>query len=115
MSEDENRYVAPAHPGQASTPLFDASLRMTPASTAGLVRQDQAVRSRLAQLSELRLAGLSAAGTLTAAAGWLLVSAARRRRGGQRREAPAQLADGGPPGPDGGPPRYAGWFTPGER
>lgn len=115
MSEDENRYVAPAHPGQPSTPLFDASLRMTPASTAGLVRQDQAVRSRLAQLSDLRLAGLGAAGTLTVAAGWLLISAARRRRGGQHRKAPAPLVTGGPPGPDGGRPRYAGWFTPGKR
>jgi Porin PorA len=92
MSEDPDLYVAPAGTGTHVTDLFDASLRMTPASVARLVSQDTRVRARISLIGEARTACLCVAGVLVLAAGWLLVPWSARRRPPSR----SPLPDGEP-------------------
>jgi hypothetical protein len=84
MDQAEDLYVAHFAKGGAPagvTHLFDASLRMTPASVARLVSQDASTRRRIALVADGRTGCFWLAGALAVAAGLSLVpwSALRRR------------------------------------
>ncbi len=92
LSEDEDQYLAPTGSGGRVT-LFEASLRMRPASVAGLVAADAGVRQHRTRIAAARTGCLAAAGLLAAVAAWALVPwPARRRRPPSR----PPLTDGEP-------------------
>jgi len=92
LSEDEDQYLAPTGSGGRVT-LFDASLRMRPASVARLVAEDAGVREHRTRIAAARTGCLAAAGVLAAVAAWALVPwPARRRRPPSR----PPLTDGEP-------------------